>query len=99
MDLHSQHWGELSASYEILKPLGNGAFGQVVKAKSKATGEIVSIKLIENCFKNIHRARLALREITILRKLSEMPGNIFTTKMIELVLPQGVIFEENEITY
>ena len=90
----SPHWDELRETYEILKPLGSGAFGSVVKAKMRSTGEIVSIKLIEECFKNTHRARLLLREIVILRKLSEMPGNIFTTRLIDIILPQGCLEEE-----
>ena len=72
-----------------------GAFGQVVQAKCKVTEEIVSIKLIEGCFKNPHRARMVLREIMILRKFTEMEDNIFTTKIFEIIMPDGAITEED----
>lgn len=59
----------------------------MVKAQVKATGEIVAIKLIKNIFKCIYQARLTYREIFILRKLSEIDENIFTNKLIDIVLP------------
>jgi serine/threonine protein kinase len=84
-------WDEISEDYEVIKTLGTGAFGSVVKAKHKVTNEVVSIKMIKDCFANIHRVRMLLRELMILRKLSEMEDNIFTTKLYDVILPQGVI--------
>ena len=63
----------------------------MVKAKHMVTNQVVSIKMIKDCFANIHRVRMLLRELMILRKLSEMEDNIFTTKLYDLILPQGVI--------
>ena len=34
---------------------------------------------------------MLLRELMILRKLSEMEDNIFTTKLYNIILPKGVI--------
>jgi hypothetical protein len=34
---------------------------------------------------------MLLREIMILRKLSEMEDNIFTTKLYDVILPDGVV--------
>ena len=34
-------------NYKILKVIGEGSYGTVVKAKCKATGEFVAIKLIK----------------------------------------------------
>jgi len=48
----------------------------------------VAIKLIKNIFKCIYQARLAYREIFILRKLSEIEDNIYTTKLIDIVYPK-----------
>lgn len=86
-DQESQIWQEIKQDYEILKLLGTGAFGQVIKAKHKITNQIVSIKLIKECFENTHRIRMLLRELMILRKLSEMEDNIFTTKLYDVILP------------
>lgn len=74
--------------YELIEFLGEGTYGQVIKAKSKETGEIVAVKLIKNIFKCVYQARLAYREIFILRKLSEIDGNIYTTKLIDIILPR-----------
>lgn len=47
--------------------------------------------MIENINKNEYMTRKVLREITILRKLTEMDENIFTTKLIDIILPDGVV--------
>ena len=67
--------------------MGEGTYGQVIKAKCKKTGEIYAIKLIKNIFKCVYQARLTYREIFILRKLSEVEENIFTTKLVDLIYP------------
>jgi hypothetical protein len=67
-----------------------------MKAKNLSTGQIVSIKLMHGCFKSIHRARMLLRELMILRKLSEMEDNIFTTKIYDIILPKGVVCKDLE---
>ena len=82
---------ELSDDYEIVRCIGTGSFGQVMKAKNKKTQELVAIKLVKDCFHNVHRSRLLLRELMILRKLSEMEDNIFTTKLYDVILPKGLI--------
>ena len=59
----------------------------MVKAKHRVTGQKVAIKLIKDINKSIYGLRKVLREIVLLRKLSEMEQNIFTTKIVELILP------------
>lgn len=39
--------GALEASYELLEELGHGAFGQVLKARRRADGAIVCVKLVD----------------------------------------------------
>ena len=99
IDESSPLWKELNDDYEIIKLLGFGAFGQVMKARNKVTNEVVSIKLMHGCFKTIHRARMLLRELMILRKLSEMQDNIFTTKLYDIILPKDVVSKDLEITH
>lgn len=41
--------------------------------------------------------RKLLREIIILRKLSEMKDNIFTNKLLEIILPPDVSIESEAI--
>ena len=51
------------SKYEISKKLGQGAFGEVFKAKAKATGKTVAIKAVEN-----YNPTSTPNEIAILRK-------------------------------
>lgn len=56
--------------YEVIKKIGQGTFGVVQKARDKKTGRLVALKQLIN-----HSAKegfpiTALREITILKKLS-----------------------------
>ncbi|MEE4247649.1 MAG: protein kinase [Kangiellaceae bacterium] len=55
--------------YRVLKNIGNGTFGQVVKAVNRGTGEIVAIKKMIKKYYS-WEACLTLREIKSLRKLS-----------------------------
>ena len=45
--------------------MGEGTFGQVVKAKDLKTGQAVAIKLIRNVFRDAYESRKVLREIMI----------------------------------
>lgn len=49
---------------------------------------MVAIKLIKNIFKCVYQARLAFREIFILRKLSDIEDNIYTTKLLDIIFPK-----------
>ena len=57
-----------------------------MKAKSLKTGQIVAIKLIKNVQKDVYYIRKILREIIILRKLSQVENNTFTTKLVDVIL-------------
>jgi serine/threonine protein kinase len=71
----------LDSDYEFEEDslLGEGSFGLVKKAKSLKTGQEVAIKLIDNIQTSKYYCRKVLREIIILRKLSDIKENIFTT--------------------
>ncbi len=79
---------DIESKYEFIEFLGEGTYGQVVKARCKKTGEIYAVKLIKNIFKCVYQARLTYREIFILRKLSEIEENIFTTKLVDIIYPK-----------
>lgn len=71
--------------------LGNGSFGTVVKAKKRSTDQFVAIKLIKNFNHSSYKCRQVLREILILRKLSQSDTNYFTTKLLDIILPEDII--------
>ena len=48
---------------------------------------MVAIKLIQNIDKSSYTTRKVLREIIILRKLSEMDENLFTIKLLDVIIP------------
>ena len=66
--------------------LGKGSYGTVLQAKCKLSKQIVAIKLVNNIFENEYSSTKVIREIKILRKLSQMENNNYTTKLIDLVL-------------
>ncbi len=43
--------------------------------------------MIKNAFIDVYMARKVLREISILRQLTVMANNIFTCKLIDLIIP------------
>ena len=71
-------WKFIEEEYEILDIIGSGSYGQVVRARQRETGHILAIKLIKDVFYNTYEAKKVLREILIMRKLSQEGANIFT---------------------
>ena len=57
------------------------------KAQNLETKEWVAIKWIQNIFKNQYEAKKVIREISILRKLSEIEDNIFTPYVRDMIIP------------
>jgi len=55
--------------YKILKTLGDGTYGSVVKAVNKQSNEVVAIKKMKKKFYSWEEC-MALREIKSLRKLN-----------------------------
>jgi serine/threonine protein kinase len=80
------HWKLVSKDYKLRLSKGKGAYGEVVLAKSRATNEKVAIKYIPVNFSKAQDLKALLRELTILRQLSEMSNNVFTTKLHSVVL-------------
>ena len=85
----------MNNKYQILDIMGVGAFGTVVKATKKSSGETVAIKLIKQIQKDSYMLRKVIRELCILRKLSDIENNIYTTKVIEVILPM-ICFKNEE---
>jgi len=66
-------WFELPKKYDVIDPIGSGAYGVVVAAKDKEAEDedncLVAIKKIEKAFDNKVFAQRTLRELKILRLL------------------------------
>ena len=56
-------WQTVCGKYQPVALLGQGTFGQVLKARELATGKFVAIKLIRNVFRTSYESRKVLREI------------------------------------
>ena len=52
--------------------------------------------MVRDAFKDEYSSRKILREIKILRKLSRIPNNLFTTRLIDVILPEGVMIYQGK---
>ena len=66
--------------------IGEGTYGQVVKAKHRKTGQIYAIKLIKDIFHNEQHAKQVCRELKIMRHLSKDEDNIYTVKLHDVII-------------
>ena len=73
--------------FEIIKVIGDGAFGTVMKCRDKETGELVAIKKFKQKFKDFDEC-LQLKEVKSLRKIKH--------ENVERLLQ---VFRENENFY
>ena len=48
----------------------------------------MAIKYIEDAFEDMHSVKRVYREIAILRRLSQMDDNIFTIKLVDVIIPE-----------
>jgi len=69
---HYSNW-EIGDKYELIKFLGQGAYSIVALARRKADGKEVAIKRINKLYDSLTDTRRILREIILLRLLSN-PG-------------------------
>jgi len=83
-------WKSIRVEYKLLEEMGQGSYGQVIKAMHRQSKQVVAIKLMKNIFADSYQARKTLREIKILRKLSRIPNNLFTTALMDVILPEGI---------
>jgi len=77
--------------YKIIKTLGDGTYGSVVKATNTKTGEVVAIKKMKKKFTNWEEC-MALREIKSLRKLNH-PNIIKLKEVIKVNDELNLVFE------
>ena len=64
-------WATIRKDYHILKTLGKGAYGHVVEAQSKKTGEKRAIKHIKDFSETSYSCTQVLREIQIMKAIQQ----------------------------
>lgn len=67
MSTQVRGFSDLDGQYEIIKQLGEGAYGVVVAAKDKSNGLKVAIKKIKDAVEDKEQGKLLLRELRLLR--------------------------------
>ena len=92
-------WKVLSDQYEIHQTLGTGTFGVVVSATHMQTGTKVAIKLMKSSFSDNYDAKKRVSEIQILRKLSAIKDNCFTTKIFDVIFSDVKLESSDTIDY
>ena len=78
-------WDAVTSDYKILKFLS----GNVAKVQEIKTKKIFAIKFVRDLltdFKNV------MRQIQIMAELSKMKNNIFTSKLVRIILPPNEKF-------
>mmetsp|Transcript_45222 Transcript_45222/g.57930 ORF Transcript_45222/g.57930 Transcript_45222/m.57930 type:complete len:175 (+) Transcript_45222:145-669(+) len=84
--LNSAFW-KIPVQYQLIKPIGSGAYGVVISADDHASGRKVAIKKVQNAFNNITDGKRIIREIRLLRMFKH--DNIMNIH--DLILPPGVV--------
>jgi mitogen-activated protein kinase 1/3 len=92
-------WRDANKQYKLVDFLGKGSYGQVVKAKHRETKEIYAIKCIKCDPTNLYFFRYVIREIQILRQLSQMESNVFTVKIHDIIVPESAGEELENLTH
>ena len=59
----------------------------------------VAIKLMKNCFSDAYDAKKRISEIEIMRKLSNIEGNCFTTHIFDIIVPDMDLSSEDPLDY
>lgn len=81
-------WETVANDYELLKLVGIGSYGEVVRARHRASGRLVAIKLLTGIYKSFYECKKVLREIQILRHFTAMgEANQFATRLYDIIVP------------
>ena len=83
--LNLRGW-KVGSKYKLIKQIGIGSYGSVVKAKNIKTGEFVAIKRIKNLFDDLIDGKRVLREISLLKNLNHSS----IINLLDIVIPEDV---------
>ena len=67
-----------------------------MRAKHRETGTNVAIKLLTKCFTNLHNSKKIVSEIQIMRKLTSVSRNCFTTRIFDVITPASFDYKTEE---
>jgi serine/threonine protein kinase len=81
-------WKCVKNDYKIVEVIGEGTGGQVVKAIHRETKIVVAIKKIDCGFMDLGFMKYVLREVSIMRQLTQMEQNIYTPKIWDILIPE-----------
>ena len=73
----SSHWRFLKEDYKIIEIIGEGTYGEVVKGIRRETQQKYAIKCLIFDKSEAFRLKCCIREIQILKYLSQMDQNIY----------------------
>lgn len=82
-------FSDLEGQYEIIKQLGEGAYGVVVAAKDKSTGLKVAVKKIKDAVEDKEQGKLLLRELRLLRHFRGHENIVCIKDIMETPKGQG----------
>ena len=80
------HWKALKEEYKLCKVLGQGTYGQVVKAIHRSTKQVCAIKCMSIDKNNDKAIRNIIRETQLLNELTLMENNNYTTKLYDVIM-------------
>ena len=81
-----KRFSPLEGQYELVKQLGEGAFGVVAAAKNRTSGDEVAIKCIKDATQDEEQAKLLLRELKLLRHFR---GHENVINITDIAIPRG----------
>lgn len=84
---------EIQSRYSLIRPIGHGAYGVVISALDKETGEKVAIKKISRAFEDPIDAKRILREIKLMKKFTH--ENVI--RIIDIIPPPPTAEEFEDV--
>ena len=80
-----KHWAKVCEKYKLCKFLGEGGNGSVYKAVHKKNGKEYAIKCIPEPLANYKHSKTVLREIQIMRHLSQINNGRHTVQLHDII--------------
>ena len=77
---------DIPCRYQMIKPVGQGAYGCVIAASDTDTGQALAIKNVPNAFNDLVDAKRILREIRLMRHMNH-PNLV---NLVDLIRPPSL---------